>query len=345
MPADAAVATKDMSALAPPRRPRWTLGVAIIVGVLLLLILVLMFWFSGEPDPFEPKERAEATLGRKELPVGYQTVDTTIGLIDVLLDKSGGYFSNDLLPPGAWMDNVPNFEFGVLVQLREFSIALRDQFSRSATQSADDVDLREAQPLLASPNDRWLLPSTESQYGKARTHLIAFRDRLADADPQNGQFYARADNLEQWLGRVEAQLGALSQRLSASVGAERANTDLGGDPGAEQSKSAPGSLYVKTPWSEIDDNFYEARGQCFALIHLFKAIEADFGETLRRKHAMVNVEQIVNELEATQGAIWSPIILNGGGYGFFANHSLVIANYIARASRAIGELRLVLRQG
>lgn len=337
--------TADINTLQPPRRARWTLGLVIVLGVVLLLIGGLMFWFSSEPDPFVPREHAEAALGRKELPAGYTTVNTAIALVDVLLDKSGGYFSNDLLPPGAWMDNIPNFEFGIVVQLRDFSIALRDQFSRSQTQSADDEDLREAQPLLASPNDRWLLNSTESQYRKARDHLVKFRDRLADENKQDAQFYTRSDNLEVWLGQVESRLGALSQALSASVGQERANTDLGGDPGAQQSTPVASNLFVKTPWTRIDDNFYEARGQCYALIHLFKAIEQDFGETLRRKNAMVNLQQIINELEATQGAIWSPMILNGGGYGFFANHSLVIANYIARASRAIGELRMVLKQG
>ena len=42
---------------------------------------------------------------------------------------------------------------------------------------------------------------------------------------------------------------------------------------------------------------------------------------LEDKNAIISVKQIIRELEESQAAICSPIILNGGGYGFFANHS------------------------
>ena len=48
---------------------------------------------------------------------------------------------------------------------------------------------------------------------------------------------------------------------------------------------------------------------------------------------------------ATQETIWSPVILNGSGFGLFANHSLVMANYLARANAAVINLRELLDQG
>jgi hypothetical protein len=39
------------------------------------------------------------------------------------------------------------------------------------------------------------------------------------------------------------------------------------------------------------------------------------------------------------------VVLNGGGFGVFANHSLVMANYIARANAAVIDLRRLLEQG
>ncbi|KKL68939.1 hypothetical protein LCGC14_2119940, partial [marine sediment metagenome] len=39
------------------------------------------------------------------------------------------------------------------------------------------------------------------------------------------------------------------------------------------------------------------------------------------------------------------IILNGNGFGFVANHSLVMANYISRANAALIELSELLAQG
>jgi hypothetical protein len=38
-------------------------------------------------------------------------------------------------------------------------------------------------------------------------------------------------------------------------------------------------------------------------------------------------------------------VLNGRPFGFFANHSLVMANYISRANAAIIDLRELLRRG
>jgi hypothetical protein len=104
-------------------------------------------------------------------------------------------------------------------------------------------------------------------------------------------------------------------------------------------------VQVRTPWSKIDDNFYEARGQAYALLHILKAIEIDFEPVLRNKNASVSVRQIIRELEETQNNIWSPMILNGSGFGLLANHSLVMANYISRANAQIADLRLLLQRG
>ena len=69
--------------------------------------------------------------------------------MDVLLNKRGGYLSNDILPPWVFLDNVPNWEFGVLTQVRDLSRAMRNDFSRSQTQSTEDPDLMEAEPTVS----------------------------------------------------------------------------------------------------------------------------------------------------------------------------------------------------
>ena len=138
---------------------------------------------------------------------------------------------------------------------------------------------------------------------------------------------------------------SLSQRLSASVGQERLNTDLAGDTAASQSTATPAEMEVKTPWLEIDDVFYEARGSTWALIHFLKAMEVDFDDVLRKKNALVSFRQIIRELESTQSPLRAPMVLNGAKFGAFANHSLVMANYISRANAAIMDLRFLLQQG
>lgn len=323
------------------RKPyRWL--IALISTLLFLLVATGVYW-SQTPEPFDVKQTA---IEKAAKPVtGASTTAALIKVMETLLEKPGGFLSNDRLPPGVLLDNMPNWEYGALVQSRDLSKALREAFSRSLSQSTEDSDLAKAEPRLNFDNNSWALPASESEYRDGIKFLQRYLGRLSDDDDYNAQFFARADNLRYWLGTVETRLGSLSQRLSASVGQRRLNTDLSGDSENRQSTKAQKEFAVKTPWFEIDDVFFEARGSTWALIHFLKAVEQDFAPALAKKNAQVSLQQIIRELEATQQPLYSPIILNGRGFGLFANHSLVMASYISRANAAIIDLRELLAQG
>ena len=318
-----------------------------IVVVALLLSFLLGWWWSIAPDLFDVRETASARAeeNSQQLVVGYVTTSTLIEVAETLLDKRGGYLTNDVLPPSVFLDNMPNWEFGVLVQIRDLARAMRNDISRSQSQSIEDSDLAIAEPQFNFDSDSWLFPATESEYRTAIDALHGYLGRLADSQQQDAQFYARADNLREWVSMAEKRLGGYSQQLSASVGQVRINTDLAGDADAEQSTAKPSQLEVRTPWLEIDDHFYEARGAAWALVHFLRAAEIDFRGVLEKKNALVSLRQIIRELEATQDTVWSPIILNGSGFGIVANHSLVMASYISRANAALIDLRNLLEQG
>jgi len=233
----------------------------------------------------------------------------------------------------------------VLTQIRDATRAFRIDFSRSQSQSSEDPDLSVAEGKFFFDNSSWAFPQSESEYRAGIRLYERYLERLADPTQANAQFYARADNLQQWLQGVETRLGSLSQRLSASVGKRQLNVDLAGDPAARRSTDVAGDVDYQTSWFEIDDVFYEARGHTWALLHLLQAMEHDFGDVLDRKGARVSLQQIIRELEPTQSALWSPVILNGGGFGFLANHSLVMASYVSRANAGISDLRRLLAQG
>ena len=317
------------------------------VALFLVVAFILGFFWSTEPEPFVVSEVAaqHAAENNSHIATGYTTSVALMTVATTMLNKSGGYLSNDIAPPGLWLDNIPNWEFGVLVQVRDLSRALRKDFSRSQSQSTEDLDLSIAEPQFHFDHLSWAIPDTEGEYRRGIKKLNSYILRLADKEQAQAQFYARADNLRQWLKDVETRLGSLSQRLSASVGQKRINVDLAGDSAAAQSTENDEEFEVKTPWTEIDDVFYEARGSAWALIHFLKAMEVDFADVLRKKNALVSVKQIVRELEATQEAVWAPVILNGSGFGFTANHSLVMASYISRANAGIIDLRALLAQG
>lgn len=318
-----------------------------ILGGYLLGCVLLAFWWDSEPDQFPVRQNATrlAEINSDSLVTGYVTTATVIQIGATLLGKRGGYLSNDVFPPGVWMDNVPEWEFGTIMLLRDTARVYRNDFSRSQSQSAEDIDLGEAEGHFFFDARSWMLPQTESEYEQGLEFFRAYLRRLADSGETSAQFYARADNLQQWLQTVETRLGSLSQRLSASVGKRQLNTDLAGDASASQATDAPRDQLVKTDWLEIDNVFYQTRGYTWALLHMLRALEQDFGDVLDKKNARISLQQIIRELEPSQDPLWSPMVLNGDGLGMLANHSLVMASYIARANAAIIDLRALLIQG
>ncbi|GAA4362778.1 DUF2333 family protein [Kangiella marina] len=324
------------------KRKKWTW---ILTGFVLLMILMLVFTFiwSSEPEPVSADSVVKEYPGNP--PVGYVTVETVAQVAESLLNKSGGYLSNDILPPSVFMDNMPSYEFGALVQIRDIVQVLRNDMSRSQSQSLEDEALKFAEPAFNINHRKWMFPRAEREYQKGVDLLRDYRDRLTDPSDTETQFYARADNLRSWLYLVNKRLGGLSQRLSASVGRTRMNTDLSNDPSAQQSTGKGQLVTVQTPWMEIDDVFWEARGSTWALIQFLKAVEHDFDSVLRDKNAVASFQQIIMELEATQETVWSPMIVNGNEFGFLANHSLVMSSYISRANAAIIDLIELLKRG
>ncbi len=340
----------------------WTAG--LFVTTYVIVVIVLGFVWSRSPGGSDVCEYALAVAEKnrqkfevcgsnlpedkknKKKPVaGYVTTAIAIHVAETLLDKPGGYLSNDITPPGVYLDNIPNWEFGALTELRDLVRSLRNDFSRSQTQSVEDKDLQTAESKFNYDHNSWILPSTESEYRVGTDALYRYLHRLADDRALDGQFFTRADNLNVYLAIVAQRLGSFAQRLAASVGVTRYDLNLAGDPNAQQSTPTPEQAHIKTDWFKIDDVFFEARGYTWALLHTLKAIEVDFADVLQNKNALVSLKQITRELENTQAFIWSPLILNGTGFGLMANHSLVMASYISRANAAIIDLRNLLLQG
>ncbi len=317
------------------------------ITVVLLALSILGWYWSAEPDLIRIDTIVEAhhAANGGQSVSGYITVTTLAEVVNTLLDKRGGFLSNDVVPPSIWLDNMPSWEYGVMIQVRDLSRAMRKDFARSQSQSTEDADLKMAEPLFNTQHTAWAFPAAEDKYREGVRVLLNYRTRMVDVTRPDAQFFTRADNLYNWLGDVETRLGALSQQLSASIGRSRLNTDLANDTDARNATPQSTEGLVKTPWLQIDNVFYEARGQTWALLSFLKAVEIDFADVLKRKNAAVSLSQIIRELEASQEPLWSPMVLNGSGLGVMANHSLVMANYISRANAGLIDLRQLLKQG
>ena len=187
-------------------------GTGWILGALTLIVVIVMLalgqWWGREPVQFNILESAisQAELTAEshtegeapsyevlaaDLPLGYTYTATLAHIADTLLNKSGGYISNDIAPPGVFLDNVPSWEFGALVMLRDATTALRNHFARDQSQSEQDPDLAIAEPYFYYEPNSWALPATEAEYEKGIQALHKYMARLKDPGAsKKAQFYS-----------------------------------------------------------------------------------------------------------------------------------------------------------
>jgi hypothetical protein len=317
---------------------------AFVASIYVLITMLLGMYWSFSYPRLDIKSRITQVLLEQEvspsleLPKGIATTVSLIAVTDALWEKPGGYLANDIWPPGLWLDNMPSWEFGVVQEVRHMTQILRVSLSQSSMNTVIDEDLQRAQVRVNFDSHSWFFPATESQYSAGVIHLKKYVGRLAKNSNSDAHFYADAQHLNDYLAGVEQRLKLLSQRLTASVGPE-ITVDL--DNNSLNVSNNMGA-YKKTPWLSLDNVFYEARGAAWALTQLLEGVEMDFRAVLREASAQAHYAQILRELDATQQPIYSPVILNGSGFGFVVNHSLVMASYLARAQAAVADCRRLL---
>ena len=159
----------------PLKKPPWLQLGAYALGVVLLVMIGVAFYWSTTPDAFWVNEKS---IGENTV-IGYSTTDTLIRVAETLLDKPGGYLTNDVTPPSVFLDNIPSWELGVLQQVRDLARIIRNDYSRSQSQSREDPDVAQAEPEFFFDNDSWILPPTESEYRDAIEGFEKYRDRLS----------------------------------------------------------------------------------------------------------------------------------------------------------------------
>ncbi|WP_110640964.1 DUF2333 family protein [Salinicola sp. CPA57] len=316
----------------------WKPLVALVV-VYLLVCIILGIWWSWTPAPTDPRQAVEMQRGfpqtvdtgseaQSTVVPGEAILATNIAILDTLLNKPGGYLRNDVMPPGLWLDNMPNWEAGVTQQVRDAVAMLNDSLS------VGTAPLNQANESLGGDLKSWRWPASETVLLAARNNLgEAFNalENAAGPDAPNQDAAASteppaapdASALSDWLAQVQQRLETQTRQLAANVGQS---------PNGDQQTDS-------TPWPRIDNVFFEARGTTWALAQLMQAARIDFADAIDGSGAGADFDQLVAELTSSQAQVWSPVILNGSGFGLFANHSLMMANYTVRASQLVEKIR------
>jgi len=111
-------------------KPLWV-RIATYSGVVLLVFMLgfmlgLGWYWSRTPDVFWVNQKADGD----RVVTGYATTDTLMRVASTMLDKPGGYLSNDVMPPSVFLDNIPNWEVGVLQQVRDLARVMIQRRSR-----------------------------------------------------------------------------------------------------------------------------------------------------------------------------------------------------------------------
>ncbi|RKT43243.1 DUF2333 family protein [Thiocapsa rosea] len=110
-----------------------------LLGLVGLVLVSLGVYWSIHPTGLDGAAAALAELCEPagDAISGVHTVTMAVGIGDALLTKPGGFLYNDRSPPGVFLDNTQSWECGNLMALRDFVRALRNDFTRSQSQSVE----------------------------------------------------------------------------------------------------------------------------------------------------------------------------------------------------------------
>lgn len=159
--------------------------ISLIFSVFFIFYLIGIYW-SFEPSFIDIRAEVtkDASADKVKPVVGYTTTTTLIRVTETLLNKPGGYLSNDAIPPSLFLDNIPAWEFGALEMIRDMALIMRQEFSRSQSQSLENKNLQTAQPKLNISHTSWAMPSAEGEYSNAIKELYAYRKALTNVNKQ-----------------------------------------------------------------------------------------------------------------------------------------------------------------
>lgn len=229
--------------------------------------------------------------------------------------------------PGWALDDLPNFQMGIVAGLVRAMQALAEQAGRPRGQSRLDPDLDRAISLLKYPGNVWIFDlsagfgataSSEAQYRAAYKALLAYNDRVA---AKRAVFDRRPEALVAVLDAAAADIDTLAALIETQI-AERA-----------------GNMLDFT----ADDLFYSAKGRLYAYALFLRELGQDFDRVLAEKKAEPAWRKMLGAVrEAANLRPW--VVVNGAPDSMLLPSHLAGLGYsILRARSRIAEATAALR--
>jgi len=296
-------------------------------GWRILLVVVLLYYPVGgwivqniDDDPqFAPQS---VTAGES------RSVAMAAAIVDREVNVHNWTPMQPFFLPGGLLDNMPNFQRGMMTAVVRFATELMDQVGRTRGSSQIDRDLEQARGFLNEQPNVWiwqpsvsLWPSATSaqKYRAGRQKLLDYNKRLASGQ---AVFDRRSDNLQALLDRIANDSGSDSAVIDQHI-VERA-----GDP------------FDAT----CDDIFYFNKGRLYANYLLLRELGTDFQNVIRDRDLtgpwtrMVETFRVASELNPF-------IVWNGYPDGMILpNHLAAQGFYLLRARTQLLEITNILQK-
>ena len=165
-----------------------------VFRVLGILVLLVVFYFAVGAVWIHTIDDDTSFVPPHPIEGGSRAVDMAAALVE--REDTHRWTANDpFFLPGSVLDNMPNFQTGIVYAVSRFGTALTEQLARSRGTSAVDPDADRAAGLLRYPGDIWMFnfnaslaptATSESQYRAAAARRDSGGRRRAD-EPFPGQ--------------------------------------------------------------------------------------------------------------------------------------------------------------
>jgi hypothetical protein len=228
--------------------------------------------------------------------------------------------------PGAVLDNMPNFQQGIIQALRRFTLEMTDQIGRARGSSQADPDLEQARGLLNYASDVWIwdisvswFPTATSpkQYRAGAEALLRYNQRVTAG---TATFDRRSDNLLALIDRIAKDVGSSSAALEQQI--EQHSGD----------------------WVDFqaDDRFYRTKGELYTYALVLRELGKDFDPVIKERGLQAVWGNMIDNLfQAAELHPW--VVVNGAPDSqFLPSHLAAQGFFLLRARAQMYEIMDIL---
>jgi hypothetical protein len=286
-----------------PKKRRWRLyGFAAIIPALLL------YYGLGAVLLTKIDDSMNFTPSGADLPAkGSRAVAMVSALMNREVNEYGWKPNKPWFYATALMDNMPNYQIGILKTSRAVTLELKDHVGRLRGAGGIDSDLEKAYADLSFPPDNWFFSTRPPFVGASSAGF--YKDAITGLRKYNGRvstgqalYEKRADTLRATLDRMALSLGNASSQLDLQI-----------DEGGKK-------------WIDFqsDDVFYDSRGQAYAAYHILNALRSDYSDLIANRQLAKLWDDMMEDLKGMVEI--DPLYVTNAKPGGLISNDLVAQN-------------------